>query len=94
MKIELSYIYYSLVDTQHQFGLVTEVEDPYHDEDYIRWVWYHLGAILGSHTQFILHPLSVKYLGDKGKILRSYMDCNDAEKQARQIANKIFKTIK
>ncbi len=77
MKIELSY-QYSELDKNHQFGLV--LEDEYY-QPYFRWVYFYLGKYLSDNVR--LYPFNV------GKVLKNYKWCNDAEKQAKLIANKI-----
>lgn len=84
MKVRLTYKY-SELDKEHQFGLTfTEYSEVY--EMYVRWIYFHLGRLLGNDKITI-------YQFDSGKVVKEYKYCNDAERQASLVFNKI-KSIK
>lgn len=83
MTIRLTYKYSNL-DKEHKFGLTFMQGEAY--EAYIRWVWFYLGERL-ANRKFALYPFDL----NDGKILKEYQFYNDAEKQAKFIANKILK---
>lgn len=85
LQIKVSYRYSDL-DKAHQFGV--EVIDNQSSDIYIRWVWFHLGAYLYFYTKkddFRLFPYDV------GTVSFTYENCNDAQRQAKMIANRIIK---
>lgn len=86
MKIELSYKY-SELDNRNEYGLVLEGENY---EMYFRWVYFYIGMFLNKKVT--LYPFTLKK--HKGRLLKSYKFLNDAERQARLIANRIIKIEK
>lgn len=85
MTFELSYRY-SHLDNEHQFGIVVNNNT---DEVYVRWIFFHLGAFKKLH-EITIYPFSL-VKDFKGKVLREYKFCNDAERQAKMIAKRIIK---
>jgi len=82
IKIEL-YHEYSSLDRCHQFGIVTEnLNGSLFIENYIRWIWFHVGKAVQLKNVRI-YPYAV------GKLLYSYKFCNDAERQGKMIAKRI-----
>lgn len=93
MKFELSYKY-SELDKEPQFGLLIEANAGY--ENYVRWVWYYLGAHIGTNRQFELYPYSLhsfNYDAIKPKTIKDYKYQNDAKRQAMLIHNAIKRTM-
>jgi len=80
MTIELSYKY-SELDKCHQFGI--EFKDLQGWEIYARWVFFYLGVNFGKRHR--LYPYNV------GKVIKEYKNCNDAERQAKLLYNRITK---
>lgn len=89
MKIEI-YHKYSELDKEPQFGI--EIIDEANQCDaYINWIWFYLGVYLGKNRPTI-YPYKPWNWNRKSK---SYKNLNNAERQARLIANYIkSKTIK
>jgi hypothetical protein len=88
MKIILSY-QYSTLDKCHQFGLECTETSGY--ETYIRWTWFHLGEKMAD-LKINKKPYDILLFPFKrGKILKTYVFCNSAERQAKLIANRILK---
>lgn len=87
MTIEVSYRF-SHLDKTHCFGIV--VHDAENWETYVRWVWYHMGEKMGKVPKnFRLYPYNYE-----SKILKTYKNCNDAERQATLLVNKIHHQLK
>jgi len=80
MKIELSYKYSNL-DNEPQFGLVIEGVP----ETYARWIFFYIGRNLNIKPT--IYPFNI------GKVLYSYKFCNNAERQALLIVNRIKKQL-
>lgn len=83
MKILLSYEYSNL-DQRPTFGLVFEGSQ--NTQTWVRWVWFHLGALLKGYD-FQLYPFKV------GKLIASYNGTGSARTKAKFIANKIIKKL-
>jgi hypothetical protein len=82
MTIKLTYLKTG-VDKVPQFGITFKEDDNY--KAYIRWVYFYLGIYLGrKNSTYFLYPFDLN-----GRVLKEYKFCNDAERQAKLIANKI-----
>lgn len=82
IKIEL-YYEYSSIDRRHCFGIVTEnLNNSTFNKNYIQWIWFHIGVNL-QYKNTRIYPYKV------GKLLYSYKFCNNAERQAKLIVNRI-----
>jgi hypothetical protein len=85
LQIKVSHKY-SELDKAHQFGI--EIQDNQSSDIYIGWVWFYLGAYLYHYTEkvdFRLFPYNV------GTVSFTYQFCNDAQRQAKMIANRVIK---
>lgn len=86
MIVELTYSY-SKLDKVHQFGIEFKDENPYM-QNYIRWVFYYLGAFYGENRPSI-YPFSLNNV----KPFKKYKFCNDSKRQARLVVNAINKKL-
>jgi hypothetical protein len=86
MKIILTYEY-SHLDNNHQFGL--EFKDAEYCDVYIYWIWFYLGSLL---SEIVNHGHDIRlYPFESGNVIKEYKFCNNAERQAKLIANRILK---
>lgn len=90
MNIQL-YKGYSHTDNAVTFGIVANDTDGH--QTYINWVWYHLGRLLSltdinnrPYSSF-LYPFKVE------RLVYTYKNANDAEKQAKMIAKRIINIL-
>lgn len=89
MKIELTYEW-SELDKHHSFGIVFLESIP-SNEIYIRWVYYYLGTMFKDKRP-VMYPFSL--LGNKnGILIKEYKDCNNAERQAKLLFDKMKSTL-
>ena len=83
MKIEFSQKY-SELDKCWQFGIVDINGEGY--EIYIRWMWFHMGSMLGNQN-IRIYPYRI------GKVIYIYKFCNGANTQAAYISRRIKKLV-
>lgn len=87
MTVEI-YYKYSELDKEPQFGLVI-LDENYTHKHYVNCIWYYLGYFLEGKNKPAIYPfVPWGWEGVKPKI---YKDCNNAERQAKLIANYINK---
>jgi len=88
MEIELTYRF-SELDKEHQFGIVILNQRDF-TENYFRWMWFYMGVYLGEKRPAI-YPYSIgKETYFKGKNLKKYKYCNDANRQAKLLCRRII----
>lgn len=87
MKLKVNIYYqYSDLDKQHQFGITFDNDENY--AVYIRWIYFHLGRRLSDSRDYSLYPYAV------GEKIKTYEYCNDAERQAKYIINRMIKILR
>lgn len=87
MTVEL-YYKYSVLEKRKEFGIVF-TDDRFY-EQYIRWVWFYLGH--HGMKNVSIYPYNIHRVESKNPY-KVYKNCNDAERQAKQIVNAINKMI-
>lgn len=83
MRIEISYNY-SKLDSCHQFGIEFFNIDSSFYQQYSRWIYYYLGALIEDGKGYRIHPYNINHKG-----IKKYKYCNDARRQAKTIFNYI-----
>lgn len=88
MEIQLTYRF-SHLDKEKQIGILSLNDENY--ATYMKWVWFHLGRMIGD-LNYHIYPYSLIPFGG-GKIVYTYKFCNDARRQAEMLATKICKVL-
>lgn len=87
MKIELSHK--KTPTGIHEFGIEFIASQ---NENYVRWVWYYLGAYLGPDFNVVKKKhLIIPY--QVGKVVKKYRFVNNASRQAKTLSKAILKLI-